>query len=377
LGYRNACPGAAYEPGMLVLYAARTGAAERHLQPDDAILRAVLAAVASAQTGTTKGANQQGQRHVVIAYSYVLWSADGRHLALRFTAFTPSLLSTSPVLPLYAGVLLLVADGSGEPHVVLRAQQSFFPVTFEWDLVGGTGATLAMLSPAASLPADVTIPLALAYRWGPDGRLLIETPLPADARELQGRTSAMGKANGGAFFSIWQAGTLEVARGQATSLYIFSPDFPAWSPDGRYLIDSIAPIGRLEPPGEASPDPAALRSLQFDRMPLLPVRDSGLAAVLAGLSAAGAGMARGMLLAWRPDGKVLAIYASDGLVMLYDCTDGRRLKALLPLVSTPGASRGVLRAAERLRWSPDGKALLLVSMPLATVTVWNSNQLPR
>ena len=72
-----------------------------------------------------------------------------------------------------------------------------------------------------------------------------------------------------------------------------------------------------------------------------------------------------VLVAWRPDGKAVATFNLNGdqKVNIYDCATGRLLKSLAE-PHQPAQFTGVLSA---LRWSPDGRHLLLLDGAVLTV----------
>jgi hypothetical protein len=86
-----------------------------------------------------------------------------------------------------------------------------------------------------------------------------------------------------------------------------------------------------------------------------------------------------VLLAWRPDGRVLAaqLAATYGnpaqhIVILYDCATGRQLATLTP----PAPSATSQKDPSYLSWSPDGMRLLAFDGVSDEGTLWRSGDLP-
>jgi len=72
-----------------------------------------------------------------------------------------------------------------------------------------------------------------------------------------------------------------------------------------------------------------------------------------------------------PDGRETASFAGGGAVELYDTASGRRIAFLPPRVGKSWYSDRY----PIMRWSPDGKRLLLASSDLGSVTVWELSSL--
>src|SRR5262249_22866575 len=204
------------------------------------------------------------------------------------------------------------------------------------------------------------------------------TPAPAPA---------IGNPAGGASFSIWQPGVvsplLPLALGQVppTGVFTWWGDIAAWSPDGQYLAQRVALRGLLVSDQTALPPPQTLASYGWAHAPRVPVRDAGLQPIepVARDSSFtfAADNTPGVLVAWRPDGRVVAVDAAipDHAVLLYNTTSGASLPSLLP--ATTGGISGVEPAeANVLRWSPDGARLLLLDMTVGTLTIWRPDKLP-
>src|SRR5262249_9043148 len=88
---------------------------------------------------------------------------------------------------------------------------------------------------------------------------------------------------------------------------------------------------------------------------------------------------RGVLVAWRPDGRVIAIDAAfaDHSVKLYDCATGKLLASLHPLTQTVARNTPHESGETNvLRWSPDGSSLALFDTQFGRVTIWSASPLP-
>jgi len=144
-------------------------------------------------------------------------------------------------------------------------------------------------------------------------------------------------------------------------MYTCSTDFAAWSPDGRYLVASIGVSGLLQPPGQLFPSRKALVNSGMEQAPLLPIHDEALLAVVE----------RATALAWSPNGHILAAYAADNIVTLYECASGHKIASL----HVPSTFPAPLAYAVVLRWSPDGSSLLLSSVPCGLISLWNTEHL--
>jgi hypothetical protein len=227
---------------------------------------------------------------------------------------------------------------------------------------------------------------ALIYRWQTSATPVAVTPLSSVALPSVPALGPVGNPDGGSSFTVWQPGvvTSVVQPGsdgrftQLPGVYQLSSAFAAWSPDGRYLLDSVVPQGLVELPGNPPPTPDQLSASGMDGVPLLPLRDAGLAQALRAQNPINP---IGMYLAWRPDGRVLAAYSPKTVfavpaVRLYDCVTGRQLASLLPsTLDDPSDSHPLLGQVTLLRWSPDGKHLLLYALPLGQVVLFGPQQL--
>lgn len=342
LGVANACPVSRYEPTLVNVYDVAADRLISRWRPDVAIFAALGLPMPAA-----------GQVGPVLYQHVLLWSRDGRTLALTFFAD----ISVEPRILSYDGVALLdVATGRERVLLDREGGRGFGQIVLEWDLAAGAPAVLPYeLPPAGPL---FNLAAAPAYTWGGDGRLVPDATAAGDAHPA---TVPIGNPNGDAVVTPWQPGIVSLimpaarGTGRPVGIYIWSATFAAWSPDGRYLIDGVTTGGRLEPVGQPTPSAATLDALQISRFPVLAPRDLGMARALdelGGASEAG----QTLWLAWRPDGRVLAASPDGDDVTFYDTASGRTL-GRVRTAAAGGLEGGLPDGA--MRWSPDGKCLVL------------------
>jgi hypothetical protein len=413
-GNRSADP---HTAGLVNIYAVSSGKLLDQLTPDTNVVPAV--AIPSAVTVyDQQTATNQTTDVFDINYTHVLWTHDGQRLILTFDLYLPTGIPVAPAnQPPYwpgievDGVVTLPLAGVGAPQVLLHQQApGAVPALVEWDLSAGQALPVPADLSATPSPLESLAP-ALTYQWGQNGQLTPVTPLDATHTPSPAPPSAVGDPNGGAAFSIWQPGIasdqVPLAPGTAgaplANAFTWSTDIAALSPDGRYLVERADINGLLaaaQPSLPASDQLAAYPG--WASAPLLPVRDAGLGQAYAlsqhngvtspllyatapigpnGADSQGTQGAtpRGVLVAWRPDGKVVAVDAAfpDHSVKLYDCASGRLLASLVPLMQTAARNtpheQGEMNV---LRWSPDGTQLALFDTVLGRVTIWSGAALP-
>jgi hypothetical protein len=346
LGYQHDCPGVNGVPGILNIYNVHTGKLVAQWQTDDTILGILNpppissgTAVSSFGAATPKSVNDGENRIIGFTYSDVLWSPDGQRLAITFLTFMER--------QRMHGVLLMDVDGRHSQLMLQSQDTGELPV--EWDLESGMGISFA------------PVPPALGYRWGTNGALIPEKVLSYDAVSSPGAPVGVGNPEGENSFTIWQPGYTALTN--ISGLSVWSTNFGAWSADGRYLIDGISQSGLMEPRGHPLPDAQALEQMRIADMPLLPAHDAALLQVAITTS----------VVAWRPDGRIMAAFNYYGAVDLYDCVTGRKIATLaLAFRDQPLAGSTAL-----LRWSPDGTRLLLSSAWGGTISLWRPGQLPQ
>lgn len=357
LGYRQRCPvqDYSYKPGLLNFYNVDSGQLLRQVEPDTAILQAMQNLLSNAQE------QRASQTQPLIFYTAILWSRQTEQLALTFALWT----SAPPASATFSGVLLM--NARGEQQRVLLQPTSGTAAYEEWDVQRGSliSGNAAYNTPSVFFS---NLPTAPVYRWGSDGALLAEGQ-PTHAVPPTVPPGPVGNPVGDSVFSFWQPGqaALIVAPGgpvETPGVFFWSSSFAAWSPDGRYLVDSFSITGRMQPPGTALPSQKTLIALKANQVPLLDAHDAALLQMLHLLAQAPGELAQTLAIAWRADGLILAAYGSavdnGQTVNLYDSATGQQLAALTPFPSDGPSSA--------MFWSPDGRRLLRQSGPF--VTIW-------
>lgn len=358
LGYARGCPevpgGTAATTGTVLVYNALTGALMSRIQPD-----ALIARAAAAPPGST------------IQYAGALWSPNGKRLAITFGVAS----SSGPAIE---GVYLCDADG-GHAKVLLRTSAPADATSGMWDLQAGAYIPSLPLTPA------------LGYQWTSAGILAASTPLTAAAAPAASQSGPIGLPDGGASFSTWQPAAITLrAPGTASQAamggaYVLSSSFAVWSPDGRYLLPSAGIQARLPSADAPAPSPATLSVLGLATTPLLPVRDRALQLALDRLGALAPDQ-RGtspMLVAWSPEGRLLAVqlvaaepsdvpHISHHALFIYDCATGKALVAL-----TPDDSNTPTEGPTFVRWSPNGARLMLFDNQMGTLTIFGRSKIPQ
>jgi Tol biopolymer transport system component len=420
LGYQQNCandyPGSyAYHPGIIALYDQATGKLTNTIEPDPLIAAALhLNPPKIATPDPYAGVGNRDTSQQVVDYAHLLWSPDGKQLAVTFMALltTKDLGNGGFDTQAVEGVLLVSPSGGNEQalsHTLARGEW----YSGLWNLA--TGAYVPMAAPPERASNDrgwyAAPPFsqpALGYQWASDGRLQPVTPLNATSAPAIRSDTPIGQPDGGKAFSIWQPGyvrlitqwnsndppyTLHTLK---TPVEIWAASLASWSSDGVYLYagnlgDDIA-NWRIALDGQPAPDPTDLAAIGLVGAPVLPVRDAGMSAILRRYHDASIdpnAWATQINLAWSPDGKRVAVEApvarpsgsarvSDFDVSIYDCASGKLLKTLTPKLQLASvAPYGGFGPEVFLRWSPDGKQLLLYYPLLSGAQIWGSQDLPR
>lgn len=404
VGYQRDCPQFGseqynYWPGYLAIYDTTTGKSVAQINLDLPIQQALhLTAPVDVTPANIIPQGSVGSQ--AIQYGRLAWAPDGKRLAITFYVSELTSASRRNV----TGILLIGADGSA-PRVLATplsasgAQAD--PREEVWDLA--RGAPLPVNASAPIGQAFFTAGLgaaALSYHWGANGALIPSQPLPLVGQTPPTpATETVGNPAGGAQFSIWQPGQVNViyppgANGQAGTstpgIPVFQTAFLAWSPDGRYLLDTSLTGVLAAPSGVTPPSAQTLTRLNFANAPALPVRDAALLNVikLQGGSATTQQFGETSNVAWSPDGKLLAAVtgysAKDNdpdyaqvTITLYNCATGKRLAAVVAHAAVNQTGYGNLFVNVFVSWSPDGKRLLYFNPQLGSLTTWGPGVIPQ
>ncbi len=395
IGY-SVCPNAptlanahSHARGIVILYDAATGKRIATLHPDQQLTSVARTLGISLATGSTP----------YLRYQTIMWSPDGKHLALpffveyspapRLPPFLPSTQTSLPTAPSIAGVLLYDATQLGARPHILTAPYRESALPLEWNLSDGKPISTALsLTPS------------LSYRWEANGTLLAEEPLSASVpgSASTAPVSPIGNSIGGASFTLWQPGELTPAYlAQNSGVYtsvpgacFWSTEIAAWSPDGAYLVTPGVVSAQLSDPSLATPDSTmlatALATTRLGDAPALAPRDTALLALCQRMTPDSSGYAASaQAIAWRPDGALLAATpdpylnnvatagaAQNGTITLYDSATGKAVRTLtIPTNAQAPLTNLLSEQSLWLRWSPNGARLVLLDLYTGTLTLWN------
>ena len=402
LGYQLSCAssdpaGYSYHAGVVALYDAVKGVVTGTILPDPIIAAALgLKPPTIATPRPFSAPDDHNTSQQVVDYSHVLWSPDGKQLAITFSVLVATGVTHGGFVTKTVMGVLLMSPSGGNVRVLSHTMASNEAYSSLWNLA--TGEYIAA-SGSARLPdstntgwyaAQALTPPAPAYRWDDTGHLqAITAPSP------------VGPADGGTAFSIWQpgvarlisqiyTGNLEQSQPLRTPVETWDSPFAAWSANGKYLLAESGIFGwRVAVPGAQTPDKATLAQVGLGGAPVMQARDAALVAVLKSyhdLSVNPGASNTPLYLAWSPDGKRLAVEASaytlrgqtspqikDFAVQIYDCASGKLLGTLIPNLTLNGDYSGTAF----LRWSADGSRLLLYNPLLSGAQVWGATELPK
>lgn len=355
LGYEGACGKSGHLAGVLSIY---DGAGRLRLR------RIALDPLLSPAEKTLARAVNTDR----IELGQIIWFRGEQRLAITFTLPPRSDIGETTT---QFGILLLdPAAQSPLPQVyfyeIPNQPGGSYPLPDTgviWNLKSGQGL---MFSGAASFEFwNNPLPLAYQYGWTGAGDLVSHVSIAAGGQIAH----AIGNPQGDATFQIWQSGWLTSLQQSGLpdvvvdARVVWHTTFAAASPDGEYVLAPLhiqAPVSaRLA--GTAPQEPGA-----DYKPPILLSRDPAFSQIVNAV-AVNVGRANRpiVLVAWRPDGKAVATFNLNGdqKVNIYDCATGRLLKSLAE-PHQPAQFTGVLSA---LRWSPDGRHLLLLDGAVLTV----------
>jgi WD40 repeat protein len=330
----------------------------------------------------------QAYRTLVLDYTHVLWSPDGQQITLTFDIMKFSA-TTNISVPAYSGLVLVDADGTHE-RAALLPETTRQNTALQWTIsrVGSPGGAAKQ-----SVGDFITLPPALTYSWNAAGQLAAGAALSASPAAA----APAGDPDGGSSFTIWQPGQIGFYTKDYSSngspapinpgIYTLQTAFAAWSPDGRYLIDSVSLFGIVHPAGEPTPTAAGVHALLgTDTIPTLPIRDRALQHALVAMNSGGNGGGQDGIdldeIAWSPSGHVLAAFpdpavddhpgVSSAPVTLYNSASGKPMETLRPYSSATAVSENSDSNLSTVYWSPDGTHLLVYSDQQQTITIWGS-----
>lgn len=261
-----------------------------------------------------------------------------------------------------SGLLFINPDGTNAHVVIHNLPDAAYAqgTAIIWDLATGA-AQVQSLPPAES------------YHWqGSDtlaaDNLLGTAPLaPAPAPGFAGPPGATD----GAAFSIWQPG---IMQSPLAGVDVWGSYFTALAPDGRTLETDLG-IEALLLPGPTIPSASDLATTFAAGLPRVGVRDACLASVLAaneGPNDVNSPPAV-MQLAWRPDGRYLAVAPGNlANILIYDCRTGADVQTITP----QGVAPAGMFTGSALVWSPDGGLLFAVNPGQSATVVFTALSLP-
>jgi hypothetical protein len=356
----------AYSPNIVNIYRARSDTLIRQLHPDPVLFTALGLPQPAPATPPPGGPPQLP----TLLYQTLRWSPDGTRLALDFDV------STGPAdrRQIISGLVLLDPDGRHE-QVLVDHQTGPQPAYTVWDLQTGTTLAVGTAPTGPPYPPSV-LPPALSYTWSSGGTLLPSASLSVNSPPAL-MLDPVGTPDGGDRFGLWQPGQIEVlavqVSGQTAPTYLdrFTTVFAAWSPGGRYFVDQLSMGGLLLPSRQALPPRSVLSMVQLDQEVGLPIRDAALQQALMHdiplpVSLGLTGPTDVASLAWRADGKVLAIANQENGFDLRASATGRIVRAV-PVIEIPPGYPGPFANLAAPLWSPNGAWLLLPSLAVVQV----------
>ncbi len=378
IGARGGCAesnSSAYYPAVVAIVSAKDGHRLASLQPDATVLNAFHLQAPRAGAPNI-GPDATGAPGVLfqpgISYTGVSWSPDSASVALTFSfAYTgppaaPRISVSGVYVGSIAGASAGASDGGARAFGVKLSQQ--LPYVAEWNLkTGAPVVASSALGPAIQGGTVAQLePASLSYSWRPDGSLAGSGGLTTTNPPTRAQLGPVGVPDGGMSFTVWQGMDVQADTGdpqhpQSAAVFLTGSDFLAWSPDGTYLL-SASYAWRAQPSKQPIPSAAQLQQGGAASLPLLPIRDAAMDAMLSPQQGTHPYTFTSSSFTWSPDGKLLAAIADGGArqisadvtVLIVDCASGKTLATL----QAGNASTAYGNLAS-LQWSPNGKALLV------------------
>lgn len=225
--YDVVCPDSslAARAGLVLVYDANTAKALATIHADDLIIPSIKAITNPQEADFTVA--------VALHYQHVLWSSNGKRLAVTFWADT-GVIGTPQSLPHgepanIDGVLLVDTNGA-HPRVLTSLASAYGPFETAWDLEAGRLLTTPGLSYDPNGFGMLTP--ALAYRWQADGTLApTGTPLNTTTPPPAPPLGPVGLPDGASGFTIWQPGYVTAAalqQPQASQAVQYLPGIYFW-----------------------------------------------------------------------------------------------------------------------------------------------------
>lgn len=402
LGYQTQCPSNqptsyAYETGLLVIYSTKTGRGSAPLNLDASVDAALHLQPPEIATPPADAQFSDTSKQVIL-YSQLLWSPDGKQIAIPFMVLVTTHFHQSPTgqatwdtVPV-SGLLLITPDGANV-RVLNHPLSSIGLDSGRWNLT--TGDYLPVQSTSQHTPGGSAS--TLEYTWDADGNIVPRTPSAPSSTSSPQTLQPVGNPDGGSGFMIWQPariGALSAssAPGETpttvSGVYVFVSVFAAWSPDGNFLITYDNTSGLMGDVGKVTS--AMRQQIEPPPLPKIPVRDEGLAQVLSQIES---DKTSEFYVAWSHSGRLLVSETSrvggNGVLnprsvtlSVYDCASGKKLAEVHPaemhLNSTPTDAPNLPSSgvdASLLRWSPDDTHLLIYDEALGKLMIFNVDHL--
>lgn len=391
--------------GMLGIFDIMTGKRIKSIALDTPIVAQVLPAAVRADTALLA--------QVQIMYDHVIWSPDGKTVAVTFYAAHSFIQSDGTQHTDFYGQGLLLVDWQGGGVRVLQQPQ----IQYATSVNGSTDPLQATLwNLTAGTAQVVNVPQALAYQWTAGGTLAPAVPLPALGEQPPAAsTGPVGKPVGGKQFTVWQSGYVSYGqRCTATTdqnqpftccpvteyLTAFFGTSAAWSPDGTHLLVPYASLlgaqGKVAAPGGKTVQGACAPGTGGADLARLPLRDPALAAAIETLTPPPPqgpndlpGQATGptqVQVAWSPDGRYLAVEPQNGgqpsqtLFSIYDTASGQVVGTItqapfLALIPINQRDANSTVFVDTVIWSADGRHLLANDMSDHAMVVFGPKSL--